>query len=564
MDRLIPKDKSHAVDYVYDNFTEVEQFVFNYILKSFPEFMYYYKEDNKWVYNEPLLSMIAILAKAIGASRELILNLDTSKDINSLYSKIKNGIYTENNKKLLYALATELQYDIGNLDTDIDNVISKLEAEEPFVKNNLVGIRNRGTIEAIRELLMQYSRFEEEYNVQYYAEESGPFSVSVGVNLADLNNSHPLYRALMNIRPAGVVYNIIGLVTEILLANQYSRLVPPIGNNSVLLGIQGLPRPTINEQRNAPIIEANADGSKLRYTIKHNNPAPTKINIWIKWRYNTELSYLDYDYFHTINLPASPNGVEIISSALIEQPNKYSAVAAAQIEAIASLPDGTKASDLVATTHMIVSPAAQPHTPLKPTLDVISINSATKNIVVQYRNTDPSATVELAVRLSMPLIPGFGTITVAQLTAGPGQHGELTINTAGLPEQTQIDLKARASITQLRYSESNTVTIYMEDLETKTEMPSIVGVGCLTTGGSNIMAVTIKNNDNKSADIRIDDMYKGTLGAGATKTYNHISIGETPYSYNIQATAQAPGKDRSATTNHSGTIRYCLAEPEIE
>lgn len=92
-------------EYVEVNFTKEEKLVFNFILNSFPESILV---DDDGIENEDLLALLAVIAKAIGNSRELINNLTTAHSAEELLNKIKNNELVESNKELLLLLIEEL------------------------------------------------------------------------------------------------------------------------------------------------------------------------------------------------------------------------------------------------------------------------------------------------------------------------------------------------------------------------------------------------------------------------------------------------------------------------
>lgn len=93
----------------------------------------------------------------------------------------------------------------------------------------------------------------------------------------------------------------------------------------------------------------------------------------------------------------------------------------------------------------------------------------------------------------------------------------------------------------------------------KTATPEIVRVSCYNPDGAlnnNQISVTIKNNDDTSGYAYINNQNKGTIGAGATRTWV-IGSGEIPYDYSVLVYMIATGKTQSNKVTASGTLYLC-------
>lgn len=216
-------------EYVQANFTTVEQEVFDYILSSFPESIL--SQDG--TDSEEVLLLLSVLAKVVGNSKELILNLKTSHSFDEIFKKIDDDYLTDNNKKLLLPLAADLKYHRLPEDLETDTLLDRLYIEKLFLKDYYNLYKNRGTLTAVSQIVKKFAAYLSEEEITYTIYElknqvnivieglepneyanfaAGTFSFNAGgetIDTAFLRKDLIIYDMLMSIKPLGANYNIL-------------------------------------------------------------------------------------------------------------------------------------------------------------------------------------------------------------------------------------------------------------------------------------------------------------------------------------------------------------------
>lgn len=258
---------SEIKNYLNEEFTVVEREFFNFLIDNFPENLLNFGEASGYKENEPLLVLMLMIAKIFGESREQILNLEQAKDIKSIiYSLLAAdeeeaipGTITEDelksvkalkkqNQKLLVLLATELGFEIdyNKLSSDSSGAyIENLKNYYNFIGEYYSFTKNRGTISALYNLLRNFQNVEKNFLLQELEIEKETNteleiilpSLPAGYTIFkedkyNLNPESPLYKLIMQIKPAGVVYQLFVkaiayyiLYTNKMLRSAYSAVV---------------------------------------------------------------------------------------------------------------------------------------------------------------------------------------------------------------------------------------------------------------------------------------------------------------------------------------------------
>lgn len=215
--------------YVQANFTTVEQEVFDYILSSFPESIL----SQEGTDSEEVLLLLSALAKVVGSSKELILNLKTGHSLNEIFTKIENDYLTQSNEKLLLPLAADLKYHRLSEDLQTSELIAQLKTEKFFLQDYYQLYKNRGTLTAVSQIVKKFAAFLSEEEITYTIYElknqvniviegldpnvyanfgDGTYSFNVGgetIDTAFLRKDLIIYDMLMSIKPLGANYNIL-------------------------------------------------------------------------------------------------------------------------------------------------------------------------------------------------------------------------------------------------------------------------------------------------------------------------------------------------------------------
>lgn len=128
-----------------------KKLVFNFVLNSFPESILV---DDSGIENENLLALLALIAKAVGNSRELITNLATAHSVEELYNKIENSYFAENNKELLLLLIKDLDIPMfKNLTREEQLALLSDSNLKNLVLNSYLLTKDRGTDIAIKNII---------------------------------------------------------------------------------------------------------------------------------------------------------------------------------------------------------------------------------------------------------------------------------------------------------------------------------------------------------------------------------------------------------------------------
>lgn len=272
---------SNVKTYVNNKFTKEEKTVFNFIIESFPEYLLV---DNLGNGNEDILALLALIAKAIGSSRELINNLATAHSVQELYDKIddENLEYLrENNLELLLLLIEDLNVPLFKNKTR-DEKIALLEDKgiRDLVINSYLLTRDRGTKTAIKNIidltlknLLHNTEIEDTEDVLRIIEEKGqsliylksdesitengttvypieelidfslsnhePLEFFVGNEFIDnvfyLKTDTPMYQTIMTYKPSGIIYNaVVKYLSHNLFMNKTSDFVITEDNQSLV------------------------------------------------------------------------------------------------------------------------------------------------------------------------------------------------------------------------------------------------------------------------------------------------------------------------------------------
>lgn len=215
--------------YVQANFTTVEQEVFDYILSSFPESIL----SQEGTDSEEVLLLLSALAKVVGNSKEIILNLKTGHSLNEIIQKVEDDYLAENNKKLLLPLAADLKYHRLFEDLETDDLLAQLVSEKFFLQDYYQLYKNRGTLTAVSQIVKKFAAFLSEEEITYTIYElknqvniviegldpneyadfgDGTYSFNVDgetIDTAFLRKDLIIYDMLMSIKPLGANYNIL-------------------------------------------------------------------------------------------------------------------------------------------------------------------------------------------------------------------------------------------------------------------------------------------------------------------------------------------------------------------
>jgi len=138
--------------YVESNFNESQKSMFNFLVESYPETMLV--QDG--IESQDVLLLLAIFAKIIGKAREQIINLNSIRDIEGLYSKIDSGILEESNKYLLLLMAEDLKSVILKEAQTEEEKLEVLLEKRKLIENDYNAVKNRGTLQAVNNVIMAF------------------------------------------------------------------------------------------------------------------------------------------------------------------------------------------------------------------------------------------------------------------------------------------------------------------------------------------------------------------------------------------------------------------------
>ena len=315
---------SNVKTYVNDNFTKEEKTVFNFIIESFPEYLLV---DNLGNNNEDILALLALIAKAIGSSRELINNLATAHSVQELYDKIddeKLEYLRENNLELLLLLIEDLNVPLFRNKTR-DEKIALLEDKgiRDLVINSYLLTRDRGTKTAIKNIIdltlknllhsteivntedvlriiedkgqsLIYLKSDESITENgttvYPIEELIDFSLSNHEpleffidgefidNVFYLKTDNPMYQTIMAYKPSGIIYNaVVKYLSHNLFMNKASDFVITKDNQSLVyhdIELKAISKPellTKTDGNNKWIFQGKDDSNEFTYQLEFEN-----------------------------------------------------------------------------------------------------------------------------------------------------------------------------------------------------------------------------------------------------------------------------------------------------
>lgn len=260
-----------------NNLTKVERDLFYFLVNGVPENILYISNQpqdpetpEEWVENKPFLILLLAMAKVLGGSRELILNLRNSHSLPNLIQNILDtDNLKDNNKRLLALMARDVGFDIDftkiTRDTE-DKYLKELETYFNFILNYYTNVRNRGSTAALHQILRDYNQIDlnlgypeldilDQGDYDELADELGlngtggkpdklyvdsgrirahfttlpesyaliPEDLSYETtfdfnnNLFYLNPDSKLYKLLMEIKPAGIYYELVVKATLYML-----------------------------------------------------------------------------------------------------------------------------------------------------------------------------------------------------------------------------------------------------------------------------------------------------------------------------------------------------------
>lgn len=213
-------------EYVLQNFSEEQKFVFDYIIESFPEHILKATGED----SEDILLLIAIVAKIIGKGREQILFLRHAHDLKELYNNLN-----EETKSLIVPLLDDMKYPEFDNEQSIDEKLEIAEVAKPFVEIAYQSIKKRGTRSAIKSIVESFLDFINRQELPYELEEikeQGTVNIVLGFLEDYVDYTHiivpgtysikkdaVLYKMLMAIKPAGILYNVVFRVAGDLVTN---------------------------------------------------------------------------------------------------------------------------------------------------------------------------------------------------------------------------------------------------------------------------------------------------------------------------------------------------------
>jgi len=275
--------------YVQANFTTVEQEIFDYILLSFPESLIVQENSE----SEEVLLLLAVLAKVVGNSKELILNLKTGHSLNEIIQKIEDDYLKENNEKLLLPLAADIKYHRLPESLETSELIERLVSEKFFIQDYYKLYKNRGTLTAITQIVKKYAEFLSEKEVTYTLYElknsvnivlngldpneyanlaEGTLSFNFGdetIDTAFLKKDEIIYDMLMSIKPLGTKYNILFEFFAFNLTNILADRVLRDGLMDIDIKLNDSTVSATNPQ----IISLVTDEESNEYTLTVSNPS---------------------------------------------------------------------------------------------------------------------------------------------------------------------------------------------------------------------------------------------------------------------------------------------------
>ena len=301
--------------YVEANFTDTEKELFEYVLNSFPESILVQEGSE----SEDVLALLATLAKVIGSSKELIVNLKTSRSLNEIIKKVEEDYLTENNKKLLLPLASDLKYHRIPRDIETNILLDRLVDEKHFLLDNYNLYKNRGTMTAINQLVKKWAAYLGEGDLTYTLYElkneinivleglenfadfsAGSYTFNIeseSIETAFIKKDSIIFDMLMSIKPVGINYNILLKYFSFSLSNLLeSRVVreKSLANPQIKLSDSNLLLTTPQILG----LSTSEFNNEVEVTIKNDSPISSLQVYTADW--NSNASFLSSGFFEDI------------------------------------------------------------------------------------------------------------------------------------------------------------------------------------------------------------------------------------------------------------------------
>jgi hypothetical protein len=408
--------------YVSNNYTEIEQEFFNYLVKTFPEHV---RTRDDGTDRNDILLLLALLAKTLGNSKELILNLKKSHSLDELYKDINLGINKENNLRLLVPFADDLDYNILAGKT-VEEKLNIIEQEEAFIKITPMLTKYRGTkryiellIKAFEEVLgypLDYTIEYSENQVDIYFNDlldyldSDTYVRTEGLrDIFNMKTDNNFNRLLMYYKPAGSVYNALVTAINTALYNMNSSFIVNVGETSNADELEV----TSNEDDAPQVISAltlveDSEGVPHDYKVTLNNTSKLAARfIEIAHIDATEYNLLGQKYFSEEAIPHETIELAPDSFKEIFKPLRY--LPASSSEYIAYyITDSNDHNVKSSTTFVSLStllPAPEPvliNDPFKPyNMDYLVPyydNGYASTVIINTNSFDVVATIEVSWR----------------------------------------------------------------------------------------------------------------------------------------------------------------------
>lgn len=155
-----------------ENLSETEKYLFDFLVNTVPETMLYEKVDpeendgNPYKENVDFLTLLVVLSKVIGGSRELILNLEKAQSLPEIVKGIVDDSkknLKDNNLRLLALKAEEIGFniDLTKITRGKSEYLNDLEKYFNLIVNKYETTRNRGSQSALYQVLRDYNSVDE-------------------------------------------------------------------------------------------------------------------------------------------------------------------------------------------------------------------------------------------------------------------------------------------------------------------------------------------------------------------------------------------------------------------
>lgn len=218
-------DKTYG-EYINKRFTEEEKYSFEYLINTIPEEML---EDNIYdtsssEINEWMVKLLIVLAKFVGSSRDLILEMDNIKDIKYLLNKAVEGFSKVNIRESIEnasveeidnipaaKLATLTAYELGYMpdlaNQEIVDTIKEVLLNRAVIEKLEVIKAHRGSLAAIKELIENMYVIESLPISDSYKITDENLTINIQTTISSLlfRPGTFFYKALRSIKPAGVM-----------------------------------------------------------------------------------------------------------------------------------------------------------------------------------------------------------------------------------------------------------------------------------------------------------------------------------------------------------------------